>query len=735
MKKNSTSLLGLTLLLLTFIAAPPLWAALIHRYSFNDPAGDATAATLTDSVRGANGSVLGAGAVFTGTGLDLPGGSSDTAAYGDLPNNLVSPLTEVTFEGWVTIDAGGHSWARIFDFGSTEPGGGTGEVTGPGNTNGGGASGLDYIFLSAARGGDYNVQRVEVRNEDPAGGGTATFDSAVATTFGQPIHFAVTWKDTGVGTSEVNYWRDGVQLTTAAIANSNLADLNDVNNWLGRSTWLNDGNLDATFDEFRIYDTALTANEVSDSMAAGPDAVIGNPDDSDGDGLPDAYEEMFAFLNANDSTDAALDQDVDGLSNLEEFNARTKPDDDDTDDDGLTDGAEVNTHGTLPRIADTDGDGLSDGNEVNIHRSNPTLVDTDTDGLNDGVEVAGGSDPTLADATTPGVIHRYSFDAPAGAAPPSTVVADSIGGADGVIVGANGLWTGTALTLPGGDGATADAAYVDLPNGLMSSLDHLTFEAWYTLRSAQTWSRIWDFGSSEGGEILTGMTGNTQGQDYFLFAPNQGADINVQRYTVRNLDPLAPGGGMGPVDGDEEAHDTALASSLDQEYHVAGVWSSDGTGGAQLLLYRDGAFEGSRTTTFAPRDISDVNNWLGRSNWTGDAYLNGDLNEFRIYDGAMNHAAATASFNAGPDAPIGGAGFRITEIIYDEDANQFTLTWTSRNNRLYSLFWGKDLTTDLNNEIDDGILSGGEITTHGPFPNPAPGEPRLYFMAVENPPL
>ena len=36
----------------------------------------------------------------------------------------------------------------------------------------------------------------------------------------------------------------------------------------------------------------------------------------------------------------------------------------DTDNDGLSDGAEVNTHGTLPKAGDTDGDGFLDGYEV-----------------------------------------------------------------------------------------------------------------------------------------------------------------------------------------------------------------------------------------------------------------------------------------------------------------------------------------------------------------------------------
>ncbi|MFM1942461.1 MAG: hypothetical protein RI897_1443 [Verrucomicrobiota bacterium] len=47
--------------------------------------------------------------------------------------------------------------------------------------------------------------------------------------------------------------------------------------------------------------------------------------DSDGDGLPDAYESEYGFLDAADPGDAALDYDGDGLSNREEYQAGTDP--------------------------------------------------------------------------------------------------------------------------------------------------------------------------------------------------------------------------------------------------------------------------------------------------------------------------------------------------------------------------------------------------------------------------
>jgi hypothetical protein len=67
--------------------------------------------------------------------------------------------------------------------------------------------------------------------------------------------------------------------------------------------------------------------------------------------------------------------------------------DPDSDDDGLLDGLEVNTHGTDPLAEDTDGDGLLDGAEISLHATDPLDFDTDGDGFDDGEEVAAGSDP------------------------------------------------------------------------------------------------------------------------------------------------------------------------------------------------------------------------------------------------------------------------------------------------------------------------------------------------------
>lgn len=87
------------------------------------------------------------------------------------------------------------------------------------------------------------------------------------------------------------------------------------------------------------------------------------------------------------------DEDGDGLTNGAEAAAGTDPFDADTDNDGLSDGDEVNTTGTDPLSPDTDSDGLLDADEVNVHGTDPNLADTDGDEVTDGAEVAAGTDP------------------------------------------------------------------------------------------------------------------------------------------------------------------------------------------------------------------------------------------------------------------------------------------------------------------------------------------------------
>ena len=107
--------------------------------------------------------------------------------------------------------------------------------------------------------------------------------------------------------------------------------------------------------------------------------------------------------------EAHLNPDKDGLSNQEEFELGTDPNNDDTDSDGIRDGAETNTGtfvsalntGTDPLNADTDGDDIIDGHETNggmyvsweMTGTHPLKKDSDGDTFDDGVERQNSTDP------------------------------------------------------------------------------------------------------------------------------------------------------------------------------------------------------------------------------------------------------------------------------------------------------------------------------------------------------
>jgi len=140
-----------------------------------------------------------------------------------------------------------------------------------------------------------------------------------------------------------------------------------------------------------------------------------DPDlDSDGDSIPDGYEEQF--FPGDLSQLGPGDFDSDGVSDPDEYTDGTDPTEADADNDGSNDGQEK-AAGTDPFDPDSDGDGLLDGVETNTGTfidandtgSDPLNADSDGDNASDGFEVDENFDPNDADSTPSIPIIQPSF--------------------------------------------------------------------------------------------------------------------------------------------------------------------------------------------------------------------------------------------------------------------------------------------------------------------------------------
>jgi DNA-binding MarR family transcriptional regulator len=91
---------------------------------------------------------------------------------------------------------------------------------------------------------------------------------------------------------------------------------------------------------FLLFLIIITLISLSPAVAQSNQEEQEQEQDTDGDGMPDSWEEQYG-LNANNSTDGSQDYDNDGLTNVQEYENNTDPNNYDTDGGGVPDGQEV----------------------------------------------------------------------------------------------------------------------------------------------------------------------------------------------------------------------------------------------------------------------------------------------------------------------------------------------------------------------------------------------------------
>jgi glucuronoarabinoxylan endo-1,4-beta-xylanase len=254
-------------------------------------------------------------------------------------------------------------------------------------------------------------------------------------------------------------------------------------------------------------------------------------------------------------------------------------------------------------------------------------------------EIAGGNtNPgsvwSFTTGPAPALGHRYSFNEAGG-----TTVADSIGGVpwNGTLPN-GGTFSSGQLTL-----ASASQQYVTLPAGIVSTLSNYSIEGWVKLNSTANWSRIFDFGNNTTSYMfLTPQNGNTTRARFAITTNSTAGEKQI----------------TGPA-----------ALNVGAWYHVA--VTVQGTNG---ILYINGAAVATNpAVTVMPFNLgSTSNNYLGRSQWSPDPYLNGVFDEFRIYNVALSAPEIAATDTLGPNQLLSTNSPSITLAV---NSANLTLQW------------------------------------------------------------
>ncbi len=222
-----------------------------HRWSFTTSA--------ADRIGDADGT-LHNGASLTDQGVYLDGEDDFVA----LPiGSTMETTTSFTLEAWLTLH-GGVNDPRLFECGRDS---------------------ANYLFLTPKRGGWPVPPRYRITRNGISQDSVVATDSLLQSS---PAHLAVTYDaTTQLGQMYIDGLPNGPSVSVLA-SPANLGT--GIQAFLGKSI-LDANFLYATVAEFRVYDEALTAQDLADNYSVGPDAENpGGSSDNNENGIPDECE-------------------------------------------------------------------------------------------------------------------------------------------------------------------------------------------------------------------------------------------------------------------------------------------------------------------------------------------------------------------------------------------------------------------------------------------------------------
>ena len=186
--------------------------------------------------------------------------------------------------------------------------------------------------------------------------------------------------------------------------------------------------------------------------------------------------------------------------------------------------------------------------------------------------------------------------------------------------------------------------YVQLPAGILSNYTAVTIESWVTFPD-EIAVNCFFFGFGT-------FSGNT-GYNYIFCAPRAGrAAITSGNYSS------------------EQNANTGVDFSYHTNLHLALVFNPPG---GYLAIYTNGVLAAiNNSVTVGFNSVSNLYSWIGRSLYSGDPYPDFSLDEFRIYNGALQPADIAATQILGPDQVLSSTN---PVINASASAGNLMLSW------------------------------------------------------------
>jgi hypothetical protein len=622
----------------------PAVSILTHRYSFSD-----TGSVVKDSVGTLDGNLMGT-AVESGGQVLLDG---TVGCYVDLGSNsfandgIISGFQSATIDFWATFKTL-QIWNYAFAFGNSVN-----------------IAGQDYLHSPVRDGaGRHEIVDSTTQNTTIDMLGDFANETVHCTTIVNPT--------TGI----MAVYTNGV---LSGVATNNFQPLANIATnfiYIGRSLWTvvgpggggGDPYLPGSFDEFRVYNGALTPQQVAEADLNGPNNT---------NITVEPLQSIQVSIPQLNLGDAFLGGVVANYGNLTNYN--------------------LLANSPTPLLVYTSSNSnivyqAADGKLHAVGLGSATIT-ANYGGFTGSQSVAVVYQPVL--------VNRYSFQD----APGSTNAADSVGGPqwNGIVWG-GGTFTGTNLQLLG-----SVPQYVQLPAGILKNYPAVTIDLWVSFPDpAPVNCMLFAFGNTD---TATNVASPYDGEDYIFCAPVGG------RIAISGTDPGFDGE-QGCTGAGDFTSNTALI-------HLTAVF--DPPAGTEYW-YTNGVLVSSNNAVTVPMSyVDDVTNFICHSIYTADPHEDLNISEFRIYNGALSAADVAAEQVLGPSTLLYGGPPTLTHRYSFSEPVSSSNTVADSVGTLYATLEGDAVESggkvlldgtahtyidmSSNSFANDGIISGYNAAT------------------------